>query len=106
MHGLFLVVERALLFVAVNSLLIAVASLVAEYRFWVHELQQLYSASSVKWHTGLVTPWYVGSLFPGSGIKSVSPALAGRFFTVEPFFTIEPSGKPWTLSLAAFTLIP
>ena len=30
---------------------------------------------------------------PGSGIKPVSPALAGGFFTTEP------SGKPWTLVL-------
>ena len=84
MHGPFLVVARVLLFVAVSSLLTAVASLVAEYRFWVHGLQQLYSTGSVKWHTGLVTPWHVGSLLPGSGIKSVSPALAARFFTIEP----------------------
>ena len=92
--------ERVLLCAAESSLLIAVASLVAEYRFWVHGLLQLYSTGSVKWHTGLVTPWHVGSFLPGSGIKFVSPALAGGFFTTEP------SGKPWTLSLAAFTSIP
>ena len=35
-------------------LFIAVASLVAEHRLWVRELQQL-------WHTGLVALWHVES---------------------------------------------
>ena len=37
-------------------------------------------------NTGLVAPWNVGILRPG--IKSMSPALEGGFFTTEP------SGKP------------
>ena len=46
--------KQGLLFVAVHRLLIAVASLVAEHRLWVRELQQL-------WHTGLVALWHVES---------------------------------------------
>ena len=46
--------RQGLLFVAVHRLLIAVASLVAEHRLWVRELQQL-------WHTGLVALWHVES---------------------------------------------
>ena len=43
-----------LLFLVVLRFLIAVASLVAEHRLWVRELQQL-------WHTGLVALWHVES---------------------------------------------
>ena len=31
----------------------------------------------------LVAPWHVG-FFPGPGIESMSPALAGRFLTTGP----------------------
>ena len=88
--------ERWLLFIAVCGLLIALTSLVAEHRSSVHRLQQLQ-------HMGLVVAaprlqstasiavvhrlscshgmWNLSR----SGIKPVSPALAGRFFTIESY---------------------
>ena len=33
--------------------------------------------------SGLILPWHMGDLL-GPGIKSMSPALAGGFFTTEP----------------------
>ena len=42
----------------------------------------LWSTSSVVWYTSLDAP-HMWDL-PGSGIKSMSPALTGGFFTTEP----------------------
>ena len=42
------------------------------------------------WCTGLVAPRCVD--LPGPGIKPVSPALAGRFFTTEPPGKLERDG--------------
>ena len=59
------------------------ASLAAEPGFRVHRLrQQQQMPAQWLWHTGLVAPWHVGS----SQIRdwTMSPVLAGRFFTAEP----------------------
>ena len=69
-----IVVKRGLLFLAVLGLLVAVASL-AECRLWVCRLWSL-------WCVALVTLWQVES--SGPGIKSVYPALAGRFLSIAP----------------------
>ena len=58
--------ERGLLFVVVQGLLTAVASLAAEHGLQVRGLQQLWLTGSrlqaqQLWHTGLVAPWHVGS---------------------------------------------
>ena len=70
----------------VCRLLIAEASLVVEPGFWVRGLQQL-CAQAQLWLTGLRArvqlPQSAWAL-PRPGIKAMSPALAGGFFTVEP----------------------
>ena len=56
--------EQGLLFIAVHGLLIAVASLVAEHRLWVHGPQQLWHVGSVVVACGLpglVALWHVES---------------------------------------------
>ena len=65
-----------LYFLAVHSLLIALAFLVAE-----HELQ---SAGSVVVALGLSCSLACGILVPQSEIEPKSPALAGRFLTTGP----------------------
>ena len=72
-------------------LLIAVACIVAEHGFQgmltsaveTHGLSSWGSRAQAQylWHIDLVALWHVG--VPGSGIKPLSPALAGRFFTTE-----------------------
>jgi len=102
--------KYGLFFVVVLGLLTAVAS---EHRLYAHGLQQL-------WHTGSVlaahglrscdtrTQLLLGTWdLPGPGIKLVSPALAGRFFsTVSPGkFAITSSNNvflPLSYSLLRF----
>ena len=73
--------------VAVNELHIAVASLVAEHRFWHVWSQQLWLPGSRPQAQQL---WHIGLLFysmwdlPRSGIKPMSPALADQFLTTGP----------------------
>ena len=72
--------------VAACGLLITVISLVAEQGLQGVQAQQLWLPDSRAqtqqlWCKGLAAPRHVG--FSGSGIKPVSPALAGRFFTTE-----------------------
>ena len=54
----------------------------------VHRIQQCgsWALENQLWYTGLVGSWCVG--LSGSGIKLMSPALAGGFFTTAP------PGKP------------
>ena len=71
----------------VCRLLIAEASLVVEPGFWVRGLQQLCAQAQLLWPTGLRArvqlPQSAWAL-PRPGIKPMSPALAGGFFTTEP----------------------
>ena len=58
--------EQGLLFVAVRRLLIAVASLVAEYDTYLlgsrhADFSSCGTRAQQLWHTGLVAPWHVGS---------------------------------------------
>ena len=62
--------------VVVRGLLVTGASLVAAPGFWVHRLTS-------RGTQGLLALKH-GGVFPGSGIKSVTPTSAGGFFTTEP----------------------
>ena len=78
--------------VVVCRLLTAAASLPVEHGLQVCGLQQLWLPGSraqaqYLWSMGLVAAQHVGSSWT-KGIKPVSPALAGGFFTTEP------PGKP------------
>ena len=88
--------------VAVRGL-IAVASLVAGHRLWGSRASALLACGPVLQLPGLehslsscgARAWLLRGVWdlPGSGIKPVSPTLAGRFFTTEP------PGKPEALFL-------
>ena len=70
---------------AVRQLLIAVTSLVAEFKFWGSTVASpgLQRAGSIVVAQGLIAvcgPWDL----PRPGIEPESPALAGEFLTPEP----------------------
>ena len=85
LRGLFSVVASGdYSLVAVHGLLIVVASLDAENGLsgvWASAVVALGSRAQAQqlWCMGVIA-------LPGAGIKHMSPALAGRFFTTEPVF--------------------
>ena len=87
--------EPGLLFTAVHGRLIAVSSLIAEHRLWVHGLRQMQLMGSVvvaqrararrlssrsAWAPLLHGIWNL----PRPGIEPMSPALVGRFLATVP----------------------
>ena len=97
--GFSLLYSEQGLFFVVHGLLIAVASLVSKYGpqgVWASVVVVYGLSICGSWalehtlhgcSTNLVAPWHVG--LPRPGVKRVSPALAGGFFTTEP------PGKPF-----------
>ena len=77
-----------------RGLLVAVASLISKYGpqgLWASVVVVCGLSICGSWapehtlhgcSTNLVAPWHVG--LPRPGVKCVSSALAGRFFTTEP----------------------
>ena len=95
--------ERGLLFIAVQGLLIAVASLVEEHGLYAHGLQQLWTVGSVVVARRLQSTASVVVAHstwdpPGPGLEPVSPALAGGFLTTAP------PGKPAICCFTQFCL--
>ena len=92
------VVNGLILFVMLYGLLIAMASLLVERRCCLGSCGSWALEHRLKgcgpWASLLHSVWDL----PGSGIESVSPALAGRLFTSEP------PGKPSHLLLNSLCL--
>ena len=74
--------------VAVQGLVLAVASLVAEHRPHAHGFQQLQHVVSVvvthRCYSSWVSVMVACGLNPGPGMESMSPVLAGGFLSTVP----------------------